>query len=94
MAREGQGGYVNKKEFLEQFEKEFKNSAFPSEVKYYPDGTLVANTPGLSKREYFALHLLNGYISNAGDIDGDWSNHIKDAIYAADLLIKGLDNEK
>lgn len=90
---------MNKKEFLEQFEAEFKNAAFPSEVKYYPDGTLVANTPGLSKKEYFAALAVQGILANSiGSMDSvessislaDETSIAEWAVKQADALIEEL----
>jgi hypothetical protein len=64
------------------------------------DGSSHVEEKGLTKREYFALHLMQGLISNAdrhsqeGDCQSWNYEHLSEiSIKAADALLTNLSNE-
>ena len=56
--------------------------------------TKLSHVDGLTKREYFAALALNGICANSAENSpaGDWITCAKDAVKAADALLKELDS--
>jgi hypothetical protein len=50
----------------------------------------MINQEPISKREYFALHILNGLMSNKNSSEYNEEQLIKGAVAIADALIKKL----
>ena len=51
---------------------------------------------GLTKREMFAMHAMQGLLSSASDDNGEWTNDgaenvAKEAVYFADALLEELE---
>ena len=80
------------KEKLEEFKNTTAHSAYPIKINLDESGSW-AISPGLSKREYFAAKILNGFIPNLG-IHKEPNEYmqlvVEQSVMMADLLIQQL----
>lgn len=66
------------------------NNAFPENDIY--DERLVGKKPGLTKREYFAIRVLEGLLANPS-LENSMSAEVLLAVEYADLLIAELNKD-
>lgn len=70
------------------------DGAFARTAFYHPDGGISHPQDGLTIREHFASMAMQGLLSNVETMEWEIDCIAKDAVNAADALIKALNETK
>jgi len=68
--------------------------AFARTAFYHPEGGVSHSQDGCTKREHFAALAIQGLLSNVETMEWEIDCIAKDAVNAADALIKALNETK